>query len=210
MIRVKICGITNRDDAMAAVDAGADLIGFIFAPSPRQVDRATAARIIAGVGTEVTTVGVFVDAQVDDIQKAYEECGIAIAQLHGQESPVTVELLGAGRVWKAFRIRDESDLEGISSYGADLAGVFLDAYSRDRAGGTGQTFDWRLAAKAPRNGVPLILAGGLTPANVGAAIAQAQPDIVDVSSGVESSPGRKDVQLVRSFIRAARAASAIL
>ncbi|MCA1596662.1 MAG: phosphoribosylanthranilate isomerase, partial [Chloroflexi bacterium] len=179
---------------------------FIFAPSPRRVSRAAVREIIAELPAGVTTMGVFVDTETEEIRAAVEECGLSGVQLHGQETPAAMRIPGAALVWKAFRIREAADLEAIPAFTGAAGGIFLDAYAPGLAGGSGKTFDWTLAAGLSRFGVPVILAGGLNPQNVSQAILQGQPDVVDVSSGVESSPGKKDHERVRSFIRAVRSA----
>ena len=210
MIKVKVCGITNIEDALAAVEAGADLLGFVFAESPRQVDRAAVARITASLPEQIRTVGVFVNAPADEIDAAFKECGLHIAQLHGQETPQMAASWTADRVWKALRIRAESGLDQARAYRARVGAILLDAYSPVLAGGTGCSFDWSLAAGSRALGVPIVLAGGLRPGNVAAAISQVRPDILDVSSGVETRPGRKDPALMRAFVTEVRLAEKLV
>lgn len=201
MLRVKICGITNINDALHAVDAGADALGFIFYPeSPRYIPPDTARSIIARLPPFTSSVGVFVNADRDDIQRVIKECELSLVQLHGDES--SDDCLALGRpVIKAIRLRSRDDLILMREYA--VRGFVLDAYVDGTWGGTGETVDWGLAREATRYG-PTILAGGLTPDNVGRAVAEVQPFGVDVSSGVETAPGKKDSEKVRQFIVAAR------
>jgi phosphoribosylanthranilate isomerase len=201
MVRVKICGITNLDDALLAVTAGADALGFVFyEQSPRYLPPARAAAIIAQLPPFIQTVGLFVDAEPDQVNWTANFCGLDLIQLHGNEPPdyyVDIER----RLLKAFRIRDAASLEPLGRYA--VAGYLLDAWVPGVPGGTGQTFNWELALAAKKFG-PIILAGGLTPDNVRQAVAQVQPYAVDVSSGVEAAPGRKDAVRVREFIKQAK------
>jgi phosphoribosylanthranilate isomerase len=206
MIKVKICGITTIEDAFSAVEAGADLLGFVFAKSPRRVDRNSAARITSRLPGHIRTVGVFVDASPDEINAAFEECGLHIAQLHGQETPQMASAWATDRVWKALRVRAAGDLDQALEYRGKVGALLLDAYSPVLAGGTGAVFDWGLATGAKDLGIPIVLAGGLRPGNVTAAISQVRPDILDVSTGVEMGPGRKDPALMRAFITEVRQA----
>jgi phosphoribosylanthranilate isomerase len=207
MTCVKICGITNVKDALVALDAGADFLGFIFhPPSPRRVTPELAGQIAERVrrsSPTVCLVGVFVDQDPASVQRTVARCGLDYAQLHGAEPPEwTTALLNQGiKVIKAFRVRDGGSLDDIERHPATA--FLLDAYVPGQAGGTGQTFDWNLARRAGLLG-PIILAGGLTPENVAQAIHTVRPWGVDVSSGVEAAPGRKDPEKVRRFIAAAK------
>jgi phosphoribosylanthranilate isomerase len=204
MVRVKICGITSRDDAVAAVEAGADALGFIFVKgTPRWIEPEAAGAIIREVGPFVTTVGVFVDRTVEEIETIAATSGISVAQLHGGETPEMCDRLRLPFV-KAIRVQGEDDLTALGRYKGARA-FLLDTYAPGVAGGTGKTFPWEIAARAARE-ARIVLSGGLTPDNVAKAIAQVRPYGVDVSSGVESSPGRKDHRKVREFIEAARRA----
>ena len=201
MVKVKICGNTNLDDAMAAVQAGADALGFVFyAKSPRAVDSKTAAEIISRLPPFVVPVGVFVNEDLSVVRRIMEECNIPLAQLHGEESPQYCAELGRS-VIKAIRIRDSRDLERMAGY--QVSGFVLDAFVEGTPGGTGVTIDWDLAAQAQMLG-PIILAGGLTPDNVLEAVRQVRPYAVDVTSGVEASPGKKDHAKVQAFITNAK------
>lgn len=201
MVKVKICGNTNLDDAMAAVQAGADAVGFVFyAKSPRAVDPKTAAEIISRLPPFVAPVGVFVNEELTVVRRIMEVCNIPLAQLHGDESPQYCAELGRS-VIKAIRVRDSRDLERMAAY--QVSGFVLDAFVEGNPGGTGVTIDWDLAAQAQMLG-PIILAGGLTPDNVLEAVRQVRPYAVDVTSGVEASPGKKDHAKVRAFITNAK------
>lgn len=199
-MKVKVCGITNIDDALAAIEWGADALGFIFAPSPRQVAMQDALRIVKELPPFVCKVGVFVDEDLQVIRDAISICGLDLAQLHGSESSDLCHALSP-RVIKAFRVKDDSVLHSLSNY--EVAAYLLDTYSPDRKGGTGQVFDWGIAKKAALYG-RIILSGGLTPENVQLAIRSVGPYAIDVSSGVESEPGKKDHVKLRTFLEAAK------
>lgn len=209
MIRVKICGITNIEDAMAAVSAGADALGFIFYPkSPRYITPEDAGEITSKLPPFVVPVGVFVDEPEDMVVEHAIVAGVPVVQLHGDESPDSCTSLTAFglRVIKAARVRSMEDIEALRRYDADA--YLLDAYLPDCPGGTGVTCDWAIALEAKTVLDPVILAGGLTPDNVSRAISTVRPYAVDVSSGVESGPGRKDHDKIRAFIKNARHAKA--
>lgn len=208
MIKVKICGITNEADARAAVEAGADAIGFVFhTSSPRCVEPEVARRIIAQMPPFVLSVGVFVNEEVKKVRDLMDGCGLALAQLHGEEAASYCEALGRP-VLKALRLRDRAGFLALAEYRgrSGIRGVLIDAFSEKAHGGTGLTADWGLAAEAARV-MPVVLAGGLTVDNVAGAVRQVKPYGVDVSSGVEAEPGRKDHEKVRAFIRAAKLVS---
>jgi len=201
---VKICGITNAPDAVAAVEAGADAIGLMFyEESPRYVPLKAAVDIVQQLPPFLIKVGVFVNAPEDVVLRAIGECGLNILQFHGHE---TVEYCRQFPVMtmKAFRVKDATTLKRLPGYPTDA--WLLDAHVEDQLGGTGKTFNWDLAIQAKKLGVPIFLAGGLTPENVGDAVRRVQPYGVDVSSGVEASPGKKDYRKVREFIKAAKSA----
>lgn len=201
MTKVKICGITTLDDALMAAEAGADALGFIFfEKSPRNIAPEQAARIIAGLPPFVQAVGLFVNAELDFVNETADRCRLDIVQLHGDESPAYCDGVRR-RVMKAFRVRGLESLAPMVGY--RVAGFVLDAWSPNAYGGTGARFDWDCAIAAKEKG-PIVLAGGLDPDNVAAAVAKVQPYGVDVSSGVELSPGRKDPDKVRRFIRQAK------
>ncbi len=203
MTRVKICGITCRADALHAVNCGADALGFVFyANSPRCVAPETVEEICAELPPFVTRVGLFVNEAPEQIVAVASRCGLDVIQLHGDEAPQACHL-PPYRVIKAVRVRDEQSLAGHEQF--RVAALLLDAWVAESYGGTGQSFNWELAAAVARQR-PVILAGGLTPANVAAAVRQVRPYAVDVSSGVESAPGKKDPEKVAAFIRKAREA----
>ena len=199
--RVKICGITRPVDALSAAEAGADAVGLVFAESsPRCVSLDQARAICAALPPFVTVVGLFVDAPAERIRAVLGQIPLALLQFHGRETPEQCRVYGRPYI-KAIHMRASEDPQiqvQAQRYG-DAAGFLLDTYSPAAAGGTGQVFDWRCV---PRDvGRPLILAGGLTPENVAAAIKQVRPYAVDVSSGVEQSKGIKDAAKIAAFLR---------
>lgn len=205
MTRVKICGITREADAQEAADAGADAIGLVFHPaSPRCVSMVMAASIVRMLGPFVTTVGLFVDAAPDQVREVLARTGIHLLQLHGNETPAYCAQFGVPFI-KALRMAPGLDPVAAAAHYPAAAGLLFDTWDPVVAGGTGVGFDWsRLPALRER---PLILAGGLSPANVAEAVRQVRPYAVDVSSGVEVAPGIKDAGLIRAFIAAAKSAS---
>jgi phosphoribosylanthranilate isomerase len=203
-VKVKICGLTNAEDALAALAAGADLLGFVlWEKSPRYVTIETAREIARQLPASTTRVGVFVDATVEQVMFSLRICDFFALQFHGQESPAYCQQFGVMTI-KAFRLRDAASLPAMSGYDTDA--FLLDSMVEGQPGGTGETFDWSLAAEAKKFNKPIFLAGGLTQQNVAAAVRAVQPFGVDVSSGVEASPGKKDHQKMRDFIAAVRAA----
>lgn len=202
-VRIKICGITRVEDALAAVAAGADALGFVFyAKSPRAVTPAQASAIIAALPPFVTTVGLFVDMPRPELRALLAEVPLDLLQFHGDETPA--DCAGYGRPYiKALRIKPGDDVAAAISRYPEASGVLLDTFVPGTPGGTGEAFDWSLV---PRNAAkPLILAGGLTPENVGEAVRQVRPYAVDVSGGVEASKGIKDAAKIQTFIQRARA-----
>ena len=207
-VRVKICGLTNLDDARAAIEAGADALGFIFfSGSPRYITPAAAARIIAQLPPFVSKVGVFVNEPIAPLLEVANSVGIDTIQLHGTETPNYCENLPGNRlkVIKAFRIKDQSSLLPLRDF--HTSAFLLDSFVPGQLGGTGAKFNWDLAIQASAFGTPIILAGGLIPENIRDAVSKVAPYGVDVSSGVESSPGKKDHSKLRTFIAAARSAN---
>jgi phosphoribosylanthranilate isomerase len=201
MTKVKICGITSLDDALLALDAGADALGFVFFEnSPRNVDPERAAAIIANLPPFIQVVGLFVNAHLDFVNATADRCGLDIIQLHGDETPAYCDSVRR-RVIKVFRVRGMESLAPIADY--RVAAYLLDAYSPDAYGGTGSSFNWDCAVAAKRHGA-VVLAGGLDPENVASAVAKVRPYGVDVSSGVEAFPGKKDPEKVRRFIEQAK------
>ena len=219
-IRVKIEGLLDAATAVEAARLGADAVGLVFAPSPRQVDYETARSIVAALPPWVSSIGVFVNANADDINRIACHVGLTCVQLHGDEGPEMVGLIELPCL-KAFRVRDENWLNEVRLWmtgvtGGRVAGIVLDAYDANARGGTGKTFNWRLISQADavpvaglltilkdRPPVAVILAGGLNPDNVAAAIAAVNPYAVDVASGVESAPSVKDLAKIKSFIEKA-------
>jgi phosphoribosylanthranilate isomerase len=200
--RVKICGITNLADALAAVEAGADALGLNFCEeSPRCISVKTAAEISKQLPPFVMRVGLFVNAPEDLVTRAIGECSLSFLQFHGDEASEFCTQFGLMSM-KAFRIRNEESLKELPKFSTDA--YLLDAHSLEARGGTGKKFNWDLAIEAQKFGKPIFLAGGLTPANVAEAVRKVRPFGVDVSSGVESLPGKKDHAQVRAFIAAVR------
>lgn len=203
MVKVKICGITTREDALHAAACGADALGFVFfAGSPRCVAPATAAAICRELPPFIARVGLFVNEKPERIRTIAGECGLDVIQLHGDEEADACDF-SPWRVIKALRVKNPESLTGHERYA--VSALLLDAWAADRYGGTGICFNWDLAAGVARQR-PVVLAGGLTPDNVAAAIRQVRPYGVDVSGGVEAAPGRKDPEKVARFIRMAREA----
>ncbi|MFH1112529.1 MAG: phosphoribosylanthranilate isomerase [Pseudomonadota bacterium] len=204
-VRVKICGITRPEDARAAVAAGAEALGFVFyPPSPRYIDPSAAAEIIAGLPPFVSAVGVFVNHAMQEVREIADRSGIHVIQLHGDESPE--ECTGHCKpVIKGFRFNPEEFIPRVLTY--PTAGCLVDTGISGQWGGTGVPLDWsllrdRLQAGPDSVGRRLILAGGLTPDNVGTAISVVRPYAVDVSSGVETAPGKKSEKMIKEFIHA--------
>jgi len=211
-VLVKICGITNVGDALAAVAAGADFLGFVLVPStPRQVTSAQAAAIIQAVRARAVAdrvvsprlVGVFQDAPEAEVRAAVAECGFDVIQLHGDEPDDLVRRLGPERVWKMLPLRTSQDVAAAAAHLASA--VLADAVRGAQRGGTGAVCDWELAAAAARQR-RLVLAGGLNPENIAAAVAQVCPWAVDVGSGVEAAKGKKDHAKIQALIQAVRRA----
>ncbi len=202
MVRVKICRTTNLDDALYAVECGADAVGFIFYPKAAPyIPPERAAEVVRGLPPFVTPVGVFVDEPPDRVAGVAGLVGLRAVQLHGDESPEYCSRFPGLRVIKAFRVGEGFDVKRLAAYQADA--FLLDAYDPNLRGGTGKTFNWEVAVEARRYG-RIILSGGLNPDNVAEAVAKVRPYAVDVGSGVEREPGRKDREKVEAFIRAAR------
>ncbi|MBP9902460.1 MAG: phosphoribosylanthranilate isomerase [Verrucomicrobiota bacterium] len=201
-VKVKICGVTCVSDGLAAAAAGADMIGLMFYErSSRHVPFVTAAEIARELPPHVVKVGVFVNPTAEGVERAMLECGLTLLQFHGDERPEFCTQFGVMSL-KAFRVRDAASLAALPEYRTDA--WLLDAFSPAALGGTGERFNWELAVDAKKLGRPIFLAGGLTPENVAEAVRRVQPFAVDVSSGVESAPGKKDPAKVRAFIAAAK------
>ena len=207
-MKIKICGLTNAEDASAAVEAGADAVGFVFhKKSPRCAETAAVKAIVKELPPFVLPIGVFVNEDAKVVRDIMDSCGLTLAQLHGDETAAYCEMLGRP-VLKAIRIRDRRSFLALAEFQGRV-GVrrfLIDAFSPDGYGGTGQVADWSLAAEAA-SAATILLAGGLTPLNVSDAIRRVRPYGVDVSSGVEVSPGKKDHAKLRAFVQAARLVS---
>jgi len=202
--RVKICGITNPDDAQAAVDSGADALGFVFfEQSPRCITHDKASSIIRRLPSFITTVGVFVDEKPEQIEKIASWTGIDVIQLHGEEPPDMCYY--SKRVIKAIRVKSLESLDPLFHYRDRVSAFLLDTFTPDAFGGTGQIFNWDIAIEAKQFG-RIVLAGGLTPDNVADAVTRVRPYAVDVSSGVESAKGKKDHRKMKLFIERAKRA----
>jgi phosphoribosylanthranilate isomerase len=202
MFKIKICGITNIEDALAAVEYGADALGFVFySKSPRSVTAATAKKIISSIPPAVKAVGVFVDKEKKELEQIASFAGLDIVQLHGSEPPEYCDM--EREIIKAIRVNDLSDLAPLNHY-SSVSTFLLDTYSPAEIGGTGQIFNWEIAVEAKKFG-RIILAGGLTPENIEEAIKRVHPYGVDVSSGVEGNEkGKKDHKKLQLFIERSR------
>lgn len=203
MTKIKICGITNVDDALAAAEYGADAIGFVFVPNtPRYIDPQRASEIVEALPPFLTRVGLFSDPTISEVEMIAKECNLDALQFHGYETP---DFCGSfyQRVIKAFRVKDQSTISLLKEY--QVSAYLLDSYTKGIKGGSGMTFDWNLAIAAKKYG-RIILAGGLNPQNVSEAVQQVSPYGVDISSGVEQKPGKKDYKKIKDFIDAVRSA----
>ena len=198
MVKVKVCGITNADDAFAAVALGADALGFIFAPSPRRISPEDARNIIQAIPPLVKTVGVFVDQDPAEIKGIIHFCGIDLIQLHGDEPPGLCSEFMPFTI-KAIRMRDQTVIGSMEQYRGSVRAMLLDTYSRESVGGTGKSFNWDLAVQAKGMGIPIILAGGLGPSNIAEAVSVVKPYAVDVNSGIEDRPGKKNHALLKEL-----------
>jgi phosphoribosylanthranilate isomerase len=195
---IKICGITNIEDACFAAASGADALGFIFhPPSPRYVTPEIVKKIIEELPHPIITIGVFVNMASEEVKRIMTLCGLDMVQLHGAESPAFCREFSRSQVIKAIALRGEDDLTQLREY--PVKAMLVDAYDPERHGGTGERADWALAAKVKAIH-PLILAGGLSLANIQEAIEAIAPDAVDINSGVESAPGHKDHIKVKEII----------
>jgi phosphoribosylanthranilate isomerase len=202
--KVKICGLTSVADALTAAQAGADMVGLMFyAGSPRHITVAQAAEISRALPPFVLRVGVFVNPEPAEVVEAIAACGLNLLQFHGDEAADFCTQFGVMSL-KAIRVQSAESLQTLAYFHTDA--FLLDAYSKAGLGGTGEKFNWDLAVAAQKFGKPIFLAGGLTPENVADAVRQVRPFAVDVSSGVESAPGKKDAAKVWAFIQAVRMA----
>jgi phosphoribosylanthranilate isomerase len=205
MTFVKVCGITSVEDAIEAANLGATMLGFVFAESPRRADVRTVKHIEGILAGDVKTVGVFTE-ESDEVLSIMDECALSYAQLHGGQSESFARRIGSERVIRVSRVRDEASIGELAEHTEALF-YLLDTYRKGVPGGTGETFDWGLALQAKALGKPIVLSGGLTPENVCEAVRTVQPFAVDVSSGVEASPGKKDSAKIKEFIDHVREAS---
>jgi phosphoribosylanthranilate isomerase len=199
-VRIKICGITNKADALFAAELGADAIGFVFAPSPRQVSPEKAKSISTALPPFIQTVGVFVDESAEEVLATADFCRLDVLQFHGKES-IDYCARHVRRVIKGIRVKDENQLKTCSEYSGAVDAILLDTHVSGQSGGTGRTFDWNLAKRAGQYG-RIILAGGLHAGNVADAIHLAGPYGVDASSCLEKEPGVKDHDKMARFVRA--------
>ncbi|GAG34865.1 unnamed protein product, partial [marine sediment metagenome] len=203
MIKIKICGITNAEDALWAVNLRVDALGFIFADSPRRVKPEVVQGIIELLPPFISSVGVFVNEDREKIEEIAESCGLTTLQFHGQESPSYCEGFKQ-KVVKAFRVKDKSVLRKAAQYRNKIDAYLLDTYSPFAYGGTGKTFDWSIAKEIKKLELPIILSGGLNPENIREAIRKVEPYGVDVSSGIEERPGKKNLEKLINFVRIVR------
>jgi phosphoribosylanthranilate isomerase len=202
MTEIKVCGITNLEDASFAAECGADALGFIFfSRSPRYVAPERAKKIIEELPDRIAKIGVFVNQEIQEVKKTVEFCDLDLVQLHGDESPEYCRQFPSSLLIKAFSSRRALDLRGLRNF--PVRAIVVDTYDPLRYGGTGKRSDWRLAVKVKETH-SLILAGGLNTGNIREAIDIVAPHAVDINSGVESSPGRKDHEKVRAIIEIVR------
>jgi phosphoribosylanthranilate isomerase len=200
MTRIKICGITNLEDALMAAELGANTIGFVFAESPRQIRPEIAQQIISSLPPSINKAGVFVDEKAETVEYIIKFCRLTEIQLHGNESKEYLDSISIPSI-KAFRVKNENILDQIESF--NIKRFLLDSFHDSKAGGTGKSFEWGIARKASKLG-KVILSGGLTPVNIVSALEAVKPYGVDVSSGVESHPGKKDHDKMQQFIKEVR------
>ncbi len=205
MTKIKICGITNEEDAKAAIDLGVDFLGFNFYPqSPRFIAPGKAKEIVSTLSPGIAKVGVFVNEKISTIERTFRDCSLDFLQLHGDESVVFCEELKDKipdcPIIKVFRIDNEQEMDSILKFAKITDYYLLDTYSADKFGGTGRTFSWNLALQIKKMGRPIFLSGGLTPENVEEAVRKIEPFCVDVASGVESYSGKKNLEKMKLFV----------
>ena len=196
---IKICGLTNLEDAKKAVELGADAIGFIFARSPRRAEPQKVKSIIRELKGDVLKIGVFVNEDAEKIKSIVKDCGLDAVQFHGDESPEFCSGFTGLKLIKAIRVKNIESLNIISDF-KNIFACLLDTFSNDKYGGTGKTFNWDLAVKAKKYKKPLILSGGLNIDNIEEAITFVRPYGVDISSSIESGPGKKDIDKMSKII----------
>ena len=202
-LKVKVCGITNLEDALSGFFSGADALGFVFyKKSPRYIYPNKAANISRILPKKIKRVGVFVDEKASTVKKIARLCGLDMLQFHGQESPEYCKKFKGYKVIKAFRINKKEDLEGISKY--KTFAYLFDSFSKTKLGGTGNKFNWKILAQAVKMKPSVFLSGGLTAGNIKKAVKLLKPDWVDVSSSLELCPGKKDHKKIQKFIRIVR------
>ncbi len=203
MVKVKVCGITNVEDALAAQEAGSDALGFVFyRKSKRFILPQKTRSIIRALDKDILKVGVFVDAKEKTIKNIANSCALDILQFHGKESPGFCQKFKGFKVIKAFRVKDRIDPAKVLSY--QTFGYLFDTFVKAQPGGTGRSFQWSLLKFSDRIKKPIFLSGGLSQGNVKKALRMVQPDWVDVSSSVEKRPGQKDHPKMRAFIKAVK------
>jgi phosphoribosylanthranilate isomerase len=203
-VKVKICGITNLEDALCCQEAGADFLGFVFAKSPRRIMPDNAKSIISKLSDSVKIAALFVNEDKKVVDGIIKDIGrIDLLQFHGDETPDYCAYFKGKKIIKAFRLKDEKSLELLKEF-RNVDFILLDSYSENVYGGTGKCFDLSMALQAKECDIPIFLSGGLNPDNVNAAIEKVRPFCVDVSSGVEKSPGKKDRALIKEFLRQAK------
>ncbi|MBU1125494.1 MAG: phosphoribosylanthranilate isomerase [Candidatus Omnitrophica bacterium] len=203
MVKVKVCGITNLEDARAAIEAGADALGFVFyRKSPRYISAVSARIIIRKLPARIEKVGVFVDAPEKRIKKIVSSCGLSMVQFHGHESAQFCRRFPSYKIIKAFGVKDSVDWTGICRY--KTYAYLFDTYAARKKGGTGRSFKWKLLKNRLQSKVLIFLSGGLTANNVSSAIGLVRPDWVDASTSLELSPGKKDPRKINAFIKAAQ------
>ncbi|MEI7905240.1 MAG: phosphoribosylanthranilate isomerase [Candidatus Firestonebacteria bacterium] len=203
MTKVKICGITNLEDALAAVEYGADALGFVFAKSLRQISPVQARKIISKLPPFIGKIGVFVNEAPSRVVTIAKDCGLTAVQLHGEELPEFIGTIKPLTIIKTIRVKNKKDISILVAY-PEVEAFLLDTFVAGKSGGTGKVFDWELALLAKKLKKPIILSGGLSALNVQKAIKIVSPYSVDVSSGVESKPGKKDHKKLRAFIKNAK------
>jgi phosphoribosylanthranilate isomerase len=201
MTKVKICGITNLEDALEAVNNGYDALGFIFADSPRKINIEAAEYILKALPPFTNCVAVFMNENPAVIKNILKNCPFDTIQFHGEENPqVLMQFKPQKKIIKSIRVKNEQSIDLIEEY-KEADAFLLDTYVKDIAGGTGQVFDWQIARTAKKYNKPIILSGGLNPENIQEAIKSIDPFAVDVSSGVEEHPGKKSRTLMKDFIK---------